>query len=808
MLVIQLLYTSLVSLIATATPYEGFPFSEQLPPVARINESYYFQLSNETYRSSSGSVSYTISDGPTWLDFDEDSRVLSGTPTQINETYDKVTFKLSGVDSTGKSYESLETLIVSSEQGPIASNEYTVLSQLTNFGQTNGVNSLVLTPGDIFNVTFDQKTFYTSNSASDNIVAYYGLSVDHSPLPNWLFFDSVNLRFSGVAPAVNSDIAPGFQYKFIFIATDYEGYTGNSVDFGIIVGAHELTTSSKEIIYINGTESSEIRYSVPLDSVYADGSKVTTDEISSITLTGNPDWLSLDNYTLVGTVPSDFDEEESSVFNVTIMDQYTNSVVLKFKIESIDSLFAVSSFISSNATRGEFFQYYFLPTDFTNYGETNISLTIENAHWLTYYPSNLTLNGIAPSDFDSAKITVTAKTSSKENEMSFNIYGISKISTSSSSSSSSSAATTSSATVTSFSSTTSTASTVIPSSFETATSSSSSTTQKKSHKSLAIGLGVGIGGGVALLVLLLFLFFIRRKSSSSNDEEKQSPKNTPKIPAMLPAISRGPGPISPDTSGTEYEDDYEEGGATRLGALNVLKLDEKNFDDEEDNHSLTTVNDEKHLDSSSVYQEAVLAASTDQLLVNPKTPSQNKPKTRKSWRNTLATNGTFRDSMTSLNTVSTADLLTIRLAEENELAKDPKKSTLNNRDSVFFGNKRDSNIQRLDSDGNIVENLSIIPNRPTSTNLHILQEESHHHHTTANDSSPESHRSYGSALESEAFYPVGDYDLEDGDQTIQWEMAGGDDERKNSKAQLKQFTGKSKSVILDNEDFTVEVEKE
>ncbi|KAH3682443.1 hypothetical protein WICPIJ_006585 [Wickerhamomyces pijperi] len=792
MITLTLLYASLLSLIATAKPYDGFPFADQLPPVARVNESYNFQLSNETYRSDSGSVSYSISDAPSWLQFDSDLRILSGTPTDINgtSTSEEITFLLSGVDSTGNSYVSTEKLLVSSEIGPIASTEYTVLSQLTNFGQTNGLDSLVLTPGEIFNVTFDQKTFY-SNSSQDPIVAYYGLSSDHSPLPNWLFFDSANLRFSGVAPAVNSDIAPGFQYNFIFIATDYEGYTGTTVDFGIIVGAHELTTSSKEVININGTEGSTINYSVPLDSIYADGSKISVDEISSIKLSGNPDWLSLSNYTLVGTVPVGFNQDNASDFTVTIQDQYTNSVVLEFKIQSIDSLFAVSSFISSNATRGDFFQYYFLPTDFTDYEETEISLTIENAHWLTYYPSNLTLNGIAPSDFQSAEITITAKTSSREDELSFNIYGVDKISST----------TTSTTTSSSTASTTSvTASTAIPTAFETATPSSSAaaggaSTQKKSNHALAIGLGAGLGGGLALLILLLLLFFfcVRRKSSAANDEEKQVPAPTPKVPAHIPN-SRDP--ISPDTSGTEYEDlEDEEGDATRLGALNVLKLDEKNFADDDDNHSSATVDaTEEHLDSS-VYQDAILAASTDQLL------NDSKPKTRKSWRNTLATNGTFRDSMTSLNTVATTDLLTIKLAEGNELAKDPKKSTLNNRDSVFFGDKRESNLQRLDSDGNIVANLR--PNRLTNTNLNILKEESTH----LNTSSPESNRSYGSAMEGEAFYPVGDYELDE-DQTLKWEIAGGDVGRKNSKAQLKQFTGRSKSVVVDDKDFSVSVERE
>ena len=97
------------------------------------------------------------------------------------------------------------------------------------------MDALKLSPGDVFNVTFERDTFTTSDS--DSIVAYYGLSQEyHAPLPSWLFFDENNLKFSGTAPVVNSEIAPEMDYSFSLVATDVAGYSGVEVNFRLVMG--------------------------------------------------------------------------------------------------------------------------------------------------------------------------------------------------------------------------------------------------------------------------------------------------------------------------------------------------------------------------------------------------------------------------------------------------------------------------------------------------------------------------------------------------------------------------------------------
>ncbi|CCH43557.1 hypothetical protein BN7_3109 [Wickerhamomyces ciferrii] len=718
-----------------AAPREGFPFDEQLPTVARVDSDYWYQLSNETFISSTGEVTYSIENQPSWLEFDPTSRILSGTPSEDDAT-EAAKFTLVGED--GDSTISKEySIVVSKNKGPVPSDNYTVLSQLSDFGQTNGQNGLVLSPGKIFNVSFDTKTF----DSDDTVKAYYGRSADRSSLPNWLFFDSGNLRFSGVAPSVNSEIAPGFKYSFILIATDYTGNAGGWIEFDIVVGYHDLTTSVKGVTHVNGSAGDDLDFDIPLDDVYQDGETITTNNISNVQLSGAPDWLTLDNYTLVGTVPEDY-ESSNDTFNVTIWDYYSNQVALYFQIESIDSLFSVDSFRDANATRGSYFQYYFTQSQFTDFDSTNITVDAEDADWLSFHRSNLTINGETPDDFDETKITVQASKSGTSDELSFKVRGQDSL-TKSSSSSSRSSSTSSSSSSPSGSSTVS-SSTVS----QTASSENGPISKSKSNnnkKALAIGLGVGIPLFLIILaaVIVFLCCFRRRKNNKSDEEDSQS---SPKISKpILGNPANGPN-RSPTTNnaagvspfGDNGSSDYEVEGAMdeknephRLGALNVLKLDGKEMYEDESSHSsiskaasFESIHDDTH---SSLYQDALQSHSSDMLMgagavgaaaagagayavTNRNSHHDNETLPKKSWRQTIDSK-INRESLNSLATVSTNELFSIRLAEDDEIRKDPRKSNLGFRDSAFLGSTASSiltrddsgNIQRLDSDGNIVD---------------------------------------------------------------------------------------------------------
>ncbi|CAM9015457.1 unnamed protein product [Wickerhamomyces anomalus] len=733
--------------IIRAQPREGFPFDEQLPTVARANEAYEFQMSNETFISSDGDVTYSAKDLPSWLSFDPTSRTLSGTPNDQDVT-DSAGFTLMGQDNDGEITKQY-SIVVSKNKGPTPSDSYTVLSQLSDFGQTNGQNGLVLAPGKVFNVTFDSKTF----DSDDEIKGYYGRSSDRSSLPNWLFFDSSTLRFSGVAPAVNSEIAPGFQYSFIFIATDYAGNAGSWVDFDIVVGYHDLTTSLKGVTNVNGSSGDDINFEIPLENVYQDGAVISLDNISYAGLNGAPDWLKLDNYTLVGTVPEDFKSGSNDTFNVTIYDHYSNSVVLYFAIETIDSLFSVDSFRDANATRGSYFQYYFLPSQFTDFSNTNLTVEFEDADWLSFHSSNLTINGETPDEFDETQVTLKAhlKNSDDFDELSFKIYGSDPLSSSSSSRSHSSTSSSSSRSSASASSSSSSSGATVSATSASSNGNVSKSPSGRNKKALAIGLGVGIPLFLILVAgILIFLCCFKRRKNGKSDEEDSS--NSPKIskpilgnPANGPN-SRSPNGASPMSGAAaasgvlDEKQDWNE--PHRLGALNVLKLDGKDLYENESNSSSLTKGD-----------------SFDNKDAIPK----------KSWRQTIDSK-INRESLNSLATVSTNELFSIRLADDDDIRKDPRKSNLSFRDSAFLGSTASSiltrddsgNIQKLDSDGNIVD----LKNRHSKgRSLDVLKEEQTPHlhqpssfQPTTNKSSLVNDTSFSSNATSstggEEFYPV------------------------------------------------------
>jgi axial budding pattern protein 2 len=345
------------------------------------------------------------------------------------------------------------------------------------------------------------------------------------------------------------------------------------------------------------------------------------------------------------------------------------------------------------------------------------------------------------------------------------------------------------------------------------------------NKALAIGLGVGIPlFFIIVAVILLLCCLKRRKNKKSNDKEATS---SPKIskPILGNPANGQHNIISPnafDDSSVETSFENEKLGGEnepkRLGALNVLKLDEKDYysNDEQSSSSTNvaslghTVDDSK----SSIYQDALQSQSTDLLMkdyghgnydfdnYNQQMQQEaNQPK--KSWRQTIDSK-INRESLNSLATVSTNELLSIRLAEDGDIAKDPRKSSLNFRDSAFIGNSTSSiltrddsgNIQRLDSDGNIVETLKDTRQRASrATNLDILAEEfSPIIHDIAHENSFTSNSSGG-----EEFYPVSNQNGE----IIKWEQQRKVDgeiskehfmnHENNSKAKLKNFTNKGKA---------------
>ncbi|SCV05478.1 LANO_0H08372g1_1 [Lachancea nothofagi CBS 11611] len=755
------LLVALCSALAYCQPYEAFGANSQYPPVAVVGAQYSFQLSNDTFKSSeddNAQIQYEAFALPSWLQFDSQSRVFSGTPSESDFDGDaetaRVSYLLQGIDpndnqSLNKTYQ----FALSKDALPEVSANFNLLSLLKNSGYTNGKNALKLVPGSVFNVSFDRDTFDNTSSST----SYYGRStLYHAPLPNWVFFDKANLKFSGTAPVVNSEIAPEFSYSFSLLASDIQDYTGAEVKFELVVGAHQLTTSIQNTLAVNVSSTGSFSYPLPMSYIYLDGSPVSSSNVSSIKLLGDPDWATVSNQSLSGSLPKG---QTSQNLTVEIEDVYGDSVYLNFLVESTHKLFAVSSLPNVNATQGEWFQSQLLPSQFTDYNNTDVSLdftnTSQSTSWLSYHDSNMTLTGEVPDDFDDLVVRVTAKQASESQSLSFKLAAVQSKHTSSSSSSSASSSSTSHLSSTSRSSASSTSTASATSTSSAAPESGLKKASNKSNKTVAIACGVAIPVVVILALLILFLLLWRRrknKSASAGDRENSPQISNPKLgnPANNPAFYGTDSPF-----GDEYSVD-ENASAKRLAVLNAMKLDEQpgsgsdnsTFDEKAE---CATMNSS----SSDLYQDAMQTGSTDALLPpnendqyfdsNKHTSSvylNSEPTNRKSWRFSANNNepvSNVRESYNSLNTVSTAELFNTQIANNKTLPKDPRKSSLGLRDSVFMAmptnaepNKlenmhssaisprKSNNASKIDFSGDrVLPNLSEMPQDQHSTNSHL-----------------------------------------------------------------------------------------
>lgn len=740
---------------AQCSIYVGFPFPEQYPNVARVNQPFNFQMANITYKSTAGTVKYSASNLPEWLQFNGDSRTFTGIPTD-KDVSDSVTITLNGEDSAdGSTILQNYTLVVSADAGLELSSYDVVFTEIAQYGQTNGENGLVVKPGEQFDIKFDKQTFKLFPNSTRPIVAYYGRLSDRLSLPNWIKFNSDDLSFLGTVPYVTSDIAPSISYGFTFIATDYYNYAGAEGRFRLVVGAHQLSTSLNETIKVNGTLESDFNITVPImSSVYQDGSLVSKANISTVYSNNLPSYVTLDSadFVLHGQFP---DSSTFNNFTIVVRDNYGNEVDIPYQFDALGSTFTVSSLPSVNASRGEWFNYQLMDSLFTEGNKTNVTVNYQNADWLSFVKTNKTLQGSVPKNLGNVSVTVMANNEFDSDSKSFNLVGVDSKSALTSSTSSSATSTISS--------------TSTPKSSPSA-SSTTAAPGKKSHSSnkkpLAIGLGVGIPCFVILCGLLLFFCCFRRRQNKEGEDEND------KHVVPVKNLDYEKGVREPELDGPGFgitvdNDDHDE-QAHQLAALNVLKLDEKKSDD----------GDARSTSSSLTHVESDHS-------VNNYYDASERPV--KSWRaednkddlvaSVAAIN---RNSGGSMSTVNTENLFSVRLVDDGTKRESNQSSIgftgANNR---FFSDnslntilKRDDsgNIQRLDSDGNIVELLpqeaiALTTSKPrlprsSSSNLENLVEETFRDNSQEQDQSTVYHSAADPNVTGQSLYTYTDGNTE------------------------------------------------
>lgn len=707
----------------------GFPFNEQLPNVARVDEPYSFTMANSTYKSSLGSqIYYQVSQLPDWLQFDSNSRTFTGTPS--NDHVGDFQIDITGTDNDNSLTQSY-TMIVSNDTGVELTSPGIMFTQISNYGRTNGKDGLVVKEGQEINIKFDKSIFESKLDSNRSIVAYYGRSADRSSLPNWINFNPDDLSFSGKVPHVTSESAPSFKYGFSFIASDYYGFAGAEGLFNIVVGGHQLSTNVNHTMKINGSLNNDFDVQVPVFSkVFLDGENISKENISAVYGQDLPDYVDFDqqNYTLTGNFP---DKDSNDTFAIVIKDIYGNQVQLPYSFDAIASLFTLDDLPSVNATKGDYFQYQLMNSFFTDVNDTEITADFK-ADWLTYDSDNKTFYGNTPDDFDDLKVEIDAASDSDQESKSFMIKGIDLDDMSSSSSQSSSASSSSSSSSSSESSESAAAGAAAAAN----TNKDDDDSDDDFHKKLTIGLAVGIPCFLLLIAgLIVFCCCVRRKKKNNQDEEEEGSGDT----TLEEGEVTGPG--------FGYVQKSPQNGA----ATNAEKLDQKDIDDIQSTSSSMT-----HVEGVTAASAAGAAAVGAAAIADDGHDSddsryydanETNEKPMKSWRANdqsdmaknvsggLTKTGNIRKSDASLSTVNTEQLFSVRLVEEQSILRNSQQSSFgsgqfisNNSLNALLNREDSGNIQRLDSDGNIVDSQTNSPRKPVSRspsgNLGVLVENS------------------------------------------------------------------------------------
>ncbi|CUS14659.1 unnamed protein product, partial [Tuber aestivum] len=399
-----LLFLSFASVVIDAgAPFVAFPISSQVPPVARATKPFEFVFSSSTFLSDAQPLQFTLSGGPEWLQLDSGSRKLYGVPPKKDSGSFKVRIKAR--DASGQSVDHEAAFIVSTEPGLKVVR--TIDSQLGNFGPTDGKRGLVFAPGQRYGFSFAPDTF----SPLDKIQRYEAVSSENTPLPSWINFDQGTMRFSGTTPDITSLIAPPQTFNITLVASDYPGFTGASVNFGMVIGAHALRFKDT-YLEVSAATGSAFNYEIPLGSVLLDGTPISLENLTGVS-TNAPDWLSFNknNRVLSGTPPPG---TKSTTVVISAKDAFGGHAEMAISIKVKSGVFTLD-FPDFNVTRGRAFEHTFNKTRITAVGVRLSAVYEPAADWISFDPEEFKFSGRAPEDLRSdgvVSVSATSTTSS------------------------------------------------------------------------------------------------------------------------------------------------------------------------------------------------------------------------------------------------------------------------------------------------------------------------------------------------------------------------------------------------------------
>lgn len=263
----------------------------QMPPVARVNTEFIFNLSPSTFNSTSN-ITYTTSTLPAWLDFDIPTLTFYGTPAAGDIKQQVIT--LNAVDGTGSTSSNF-TLIVTNYSMPAVHSSFSTqianppLRVFSSASVLPGNTGVSVPPFWSFSLGWAYDTFRVSHTDPINGELFFSAHQRGATgLPSWISFSNDSFTFEGVAPAEGT-------YTIVVTGTDFWGYTGALTSFLLEIGTGEAVELARghNLTNIETMATNKVDYKVDLSGILVGGSPAETADLALSLDNSDYPWLTL-----------------------------------------------------------------------------------------------------------------------------------------------------------------------------------------------------------------------------------------------------------------------------------------------------------------------------------------------------------------------------------------------------------------------------------------------------------------------------------------------------------------------------------
>ena len=420
MIVVLLYFLALLTAVISVTSSVVVvqPLNNQLPLIARVNQTYSWAFSPLTFSSSDGALVYTTSSLPAWLSFDASTQTFHGTPSPKDEGNPEITVT---AHASGSSMSSKFTLCVTHYPPPILnisiSDQFNDHNPSISSAYLLRYNSAINTTSPAlriphewsFSIGFEGNTFVSENSL------FYELRLANgSDPPDYMNFNSKTITLDGVVPSGDS-MAPPLTLPFLLYASDQEGYSSSALPFTIVVADHELNKQNTTLPEVNVTTSNQFSVSflssADFTGIMVDGDPIQPSNISTLEIdVSGHDWLKYDtpSRTLSGN-PGVNTTGSHPLLPVTLTTIFGQSIRTNITLALVPSYFVLPELPSLHVSKGDAIQFNLGQWCLNSTGDQrpeDVSISVvfsdnEAANWLRFNQSSTELTGTVPSDYDS-----------------------------------------------------------------------------------------------------------------------------------------------------------------------------------------------------------------------------------------------------------------------------------------------------------------------------------------------------------------------------------------------------------------------